>query len=264
VRRIMGNTRLAVAIAPFIVALTALVSSARQEENPPAAGFDARGSDAKAVAIADEVMNALGGRKAWDGTRFLTWKFFGRRTHVWDKLTGDLRFENGDALVLMNLVTRKGRVWKSGQEVSDPAELAKALDETYGTWINDSYWMFMPYKMKDSGVTLKYVGKEATAAGAPADVVELTFANVGRTPENKYHVYVDEKTRLVTQWDYYPKATDAEPMFKLPWLDWERHGAILLSANRGERQHENVGVLEGVPASVFQSPAPVDLAPFFR
>ena len=45
-------------------------------------------SDEKAVAVADEVMEALGGQSAWDNTRCLTWSFFGRRTHVWDKFTG--------------------------------------------------------------------------------------------------------------------------------------------------------------------------------
>ena len=115
----------------------------------------------------------------------------------------------------------------------------------------------MPYKLKDTGVTLKYLGKRTTQAGASADVLELTFKNVGRTPENKYHVYVDDESRLVTQWDYYPKASDPEPRFQLPWLEWERHGAILLSASRGERQHEDVAVLVGVPDSVFESPDPI-------
>ena len=68
----------------------------------------------------------------------------------------------------------------------------------------------------------------------------LTFENVGRTPENKCHVYVDDESRLVTQWDYYPKAFDPEPRFQFPWLEWALHGAILLSASRGERQHEGV------------------------
>ena len=46
-------------------------------QNPPAKGFNAAGSDAKAVAIADQVMEAMGGRKAWDATRYITWNFLG-------------------------------------------------------------------------------------------------------------------------------------------------------------------------------------------
>ncbi|MGH9321913.1 MAG: hypothetical protein ACRD3V_18755, partial [Vicinamibacteria bacterium] len=185
------------------MALAALASA--QPDNPPSPGFDLAGSDAKAVAIADEVMKALGGRKAWDETRYVTWNFFGRRAHVWDKHSGNLRFENDGSVVLMNLGTKKGRVWKNGEEVTSPADLEKALHDAESAWINDSYWVFMPYKLKDTGVTLKYLGKGKTEAGASADVLQLTFENVGRTPENKYHVYVDDESRLVTQWDYYPQ-----------------------------------------------------------
>ena len=117
----------------------------------------------------------------------------------------------------------------------------------------------MPYKLKDTGVTLKYLGDRNTEAGRPADALELTFENVGRTPENKYHVYVDKESRLVTQWDYYPKASDPEPRFRIPWNDWTKHGDILLSADRGERKHENLTCLENVPDSVFESPEPVDV-----
>lgn len=235
-----------------------------QGDNPPLSGFDLAGSDPRAVQIADEVMTALGGRKAWDQTRYLTWNFFGRRTHVWDKYTGDLRLENEGTVVLTNLNTKKGRVWKNGQELKDGAELEKALYDAESAWINDSYWVFMPFKLKDSGVTLKYLGKGRTEAGDAADVLELTFAGVGRTPQNKYHVFVDEGSRLVTQWNYYANASDPEPAFKIPWLNWERHGQILLSADRGERKHQDLAVLDSVPASVFQSPETADLRPYFR
>lgn len=229
-----------------------------QSENPPRPGFDLQGSDPKAVALADEVMEALGGREAWDDTRYLTWSFFGRRTHVWDKHTGDLRYENDDTLVLMNLNTKEGRVWRSGEEVTDPEELAEALHRAEGAWVNDSYWVFMPYKLKDTGVTLKYLGRGTTEAGETADVLELTFEDVGRTPQNKYHVYVDEDSRLVTQWDYYENASDPEPRFRIPWRGWEEHDGIMLSADRGERKHEDLAVLHDVPRSVFESPEPVD------
>ena len=37
--------------------------------NPPAPGFDEAGSGRRAVAIADLVMMAMGGREPWDETR---------------------------------------------------------------------------------------------------------------------------------------------------------------------------------------------------
>ncbi|MGH7453208.1 MAG: hypothetical protein ACRENG_17795, partial [bacterium] len=86
--------------------------------NPPAQGFNLAGSDAKAVAIADEVMEKLGGRENWDKTRYITWRFFGRRLHVWDKWTGDARVESGNSIILLNINTKSGRAWKDGQEVT--------------------------------------------------------------------------------------------------------------------------------------------------
>ena len=153
-----------------VVVLGASISIGAQSENPPMPGFDAEGSDPEAIAAADEVMESLGGRRAWDESRYLTWKFFGRRTHVWDKHSGNLRFDSDEMLVLMNLSSKKGRVWKDGQEVTDSAVLEEALHNAESVWINDSYWVFMPFKLKDSGVTLKYFGKGETADGKPAVV----------------------------------------------------------------------------------------------
>ena len=65
----------------------------QEEANPAAEGFDMAGSDKEAIAIADEVMEAMGGRKAYDNTRFISWNFFGARKHIWDKQTGDVRIE---------------------------------------------------------------------------------------------------------------------------------------------------------------------------
>ena len=53
--------------------------------NPPAEGFNAAASDDKAIALADQVMEKMGGRKNWDNTRYLHWNFFGRRTLLWIK-----------------------------------------------------------------------------------------------------------------------------------------------------------------------------------
>lgn len=56
--------------------------------NPPAEGFDLAHSDPAAVELADSIMAAMGGRKNWDKTRFISWNFFGRRNLVWDRQEG--------------------------------------------------------------------------------------------------------------------------------------------------------------------------------
>ena len=145
-------------------------AEAEAPPNPPLPGFDLIGSDREAMDIADGVMERLGGRANWDATRYITWGFFGKRRHVWDKWTGNLRFENRDLVVLMNIHSRQGRAWEDGEEIVDPDSLAAKLKAGYRAWVNDSYWVAMPYKLKDSGVTLKYKGRGMTEAGLPAEM----------------------------------------------------------------------------------------------
>ncbi|MEQ9402203.1 MAG: hypothetical protein RIM99_01350 [Cyclobacteriaceae bacterium] len=223
--------------------------------NPPADGFNQEGSDLIATILADKVMVAMGGRKAWDDTRYITWNFFGRRTHTWDKHEGNVRIEepSKNLIILININSREGRVQLNGEEIIQPDSLSKYLDLGNRYWINDSYWLVMPYKLKDSGVTLTYVGEVATEEGVNSDVVRLTFEDVGVTPDNVYDVWVDFDSKLVTQWAYYPKITDEKPQFITPWTDYKQYGEIMLSGKRGEYELSNINVLEEVPDGTFDS-----------
>jgi len=223
--------------------------------------FNYAGSDAKAVALADSVMAACGGRENWEKTHFITWDWFGKRLTVWDKWTGDLRIESRMSLVLMNMNAMTGRAWKLGHEITEPAALKRAIDYGYEAWANDAYWMILPFKLKDGGVTLKYIKEDTTVEGQLADVISMTFKNVGLTPNNKFHVYIDKQSKLLVQWDFYQSATDAEPHFLTPWKNYQRYGNILLSNDRGEgprKIHVGLGVYEALPATVFSDSARID------
>jgi len=248
----------------MVLVASALAPPIAAEQNPAAPGFNAESSDPQAIDIADQVMARLGGRQAWDDTQFITWSFFGRRRHAWDKYTGDLRVEGVDReteepyLILMNLHTKQGRAWTNGEEVTDPQALEELLDRGEAAWINDGYWMFMPYKLKDSGVTLRYLGEREMLDGRAADALQLTFEDVGRTPENKYHIYVARDSGLVEQWDFFSNAEDSEPRFQNPWHNWQPYGAILLSDNRGDGGHTDIAVFTGLPPEIFTDAGEVD------
>jgi plasmid maintenance system killer protein len=235
----------------FFLVLHSL-SAQRIDENPPAPGFNIEASDNKAIVIADEIMKALGGRANWDATRYISWNFFGRRKLFWDKHSGNVRIEIGQDIYLVNIQNNTGQVRIGNEVIQDPDSLQKYVERGISMWINDSYWLVMPFKLKDSGVTLRYMGEGATAEGASADILQLTFESVGRTPENKYLVYVDKQRRLIVQWDYFQKFNDEKPAISTPWLDYERHGTILLSGNRGgNRQLTEISVSDTLPASLF-------------
>ncbi|MEP1096852.1 MAG: hypothetical protein ABJG78_17170 [Cyclobacteriaceae bacterium] len=222
--------------------------------NPPAEGFNQEGSDLLATLLADKVMNAMGGRKAWDETRFISWTFFGRRNHVWDKQTGDVRIEDPskELVILMNINSMEGKVQLAGEEFTNADSVSKYLDSGKRMWINDSYWLVMPFKLKDSGVTLYYIGEDTTMAGTKADVIRLTFEDVGVTPENFYNIWVDFDSKLVTQWAYYPSIESSEPSFTTSWGNYKKYGGILLGDERGDRPAiSNIQILETAPEGTF-------------
>ncbi|MEE8156335.1 MAG: hypothetical protein V3T53_15380 [Phycisphaerales bacterium] len=270
----LGQASFAQDTKPLLPATTQPTSRPAQDDpNPPAKGFKPDESDVAAIALADLTMKAMGGRQAWDETRYIAWNFFGSRYHIWDKHTGNVRIEFNDResgepiVLLMNINTMEGRAWRSGDEIADAEALIEMLKSGGGAWINDSYWLFMPYKLKDPGVTLNYLGEKMMEDGRPAEVIQLTFTEVGNTPQNKYHVYVAKDTQLVEQWDFFSNADDAEPGFKIPWRDWKRQGRIMLSGDRGEMRGRpveltDIAVFDELPESIFTSPEPVDLSQY--
>ncbi|MCC7465174.1 MAG: hypothetical protein IT261_02835 [Saprospiraceae bacterium] len=233
----LSGIRLVLLISMALLSFLSCKSTKTATDNPAAPGFNASGSDARAIAIADEVMRAMGGRKAWDETPGLSWNFFNRRKLAWHKNAGTCRIEwlTKPQIVEVNLNNGTGSVILNGVPQTHPDTLAKYLDIGKKVWINDSYWLVMPFKLKDSGVTLKYLGDANTESGQDSDLLQLTFAGVGVTPDNKYHVWVDKKSRLVTQWAYFEKYTDEKPVIINAWGGYQKVGNILIATERGTR-----------------------------
>ena len=239
----------------LIVSCTPPPQEAPKEKNPAAEGFDLEGSDEKAIAIADEVMEAMGGRANWDATRYIQWTFFGFRTLTWDKLEGRVRIDSPrDSMTyLVNIFDNTGKVFKAGEEMTHPDSLEKYVPRGKNIWINDSYWLVMPFKLKDSGVTLTYIGEDTTQSGEVSQLLELHFKDVGVTPQNKYRVWVSQTEKLVNQWAYYPEAADSMPRFVMPWLEYQTYGSIKLSGSRGERKLDNISVMDTLENAVFET-----------
>jgi hypothetical protein len=210
-------------------------------------------SDVKAIEIADKVMAAMGGKKAWDETRHITWNFFGARTLTWDKWTGNVRidFPKDKSVILMNINTDAGKVFKYGTEQTAADSVKKYMKAGKGAWINDSYWLTMPFKLKDNGVTLKYLGEDKTEAGKEAYLLQMTFKEVGNTPNNMYKVWVEKENNLLTQWAYFAKSTDEKPGFTRPWTEYKPYGKIILSGERGDRDLTEIKVFEALPESIY-------------
>lgn len=213
--------------------------------NPPAEGFDMAGSDTTAIRIADEVMAAMGGRAAWDRVETIQWTFFGRRKHKWNKITDKISIETiADSSTITMILGDSTSVQASIGDsiITDPGTLQDYYQRGSSMWINDSYWLVMPYKLKDSGVTLNYVGVIEETDGRVCDKLRLTFTDVGDTPQNAYVVTIPRDTKLISQWEFYRSSTSTEAEFSTPWEDYQQYGDILLSTDRGRAKLTGVNV----------------------
>ncbi len=223
----------------FLFTLALMISSCGPKKtemgNPPAEGFDLAHSDPAAIELADSIMIAMGGRESWNNTRFIGWNFGGRRNWMWDKMTGRIRIEsiNDSIIYLANANDTLGRVQVKGQELKEPDSLRKMLKRARSMYYNDMYWLCMPYKLKDSGVTLKYLGED-TLKSNRYNVIQLMFQQVGDTPQNKYKIYVDVKDKLVRYWSYYKDNKQDTANFTRPWDNYQKYGTILLSGDRSD------------------------------
>ncbi|HET6540272.1 MAG TPA: hypothetical protein VFG46_07295 [Chryseolinea sp.] len=205
-------------------------------ENPASEGFDLANSDPAAVELADSIMVAMGGWENWDNTRFISWSSFGLRNLIWDKKEERARIESleDSTTYLVDLKTLTGKVFIKGQAVTRSDSLKNMLNRAKNIWSDDAYWLVMPFKLKGSGVTLKYLGEDTLRTGDRCNVLQITYNNDGDMPSTRYHVYVDLADNLVKQWAYYSSASQDSATFVLPWDNYKKYGSILLSADRSE------------------------------
>ena len=260
--RLQANLRAASLAALSLTILGACQPSAGDSASPgesasvktpaPSSG----GSDPQALAVADRLLEAVGGRENWDNTRYITWVNHGKRLQVWDKQTGDLRVENRLTVVLMNMNTMEGRAWKWGEEITDPEALENVLEFGLEAFQLDSHEILLPFLLHDEGVHLEYLG-EGTVEDRPVDILRVTFDEGAAYSRAEYRLHIDKESDLLIRWDYYMDAGDAKPRLWLPWSNYEKYGTILLSSSRGTKQHQDLHVFDELPASVFQSPEPV-------
>jgi len=251
--------------APYAAILTLLLPLLWA---PAAVAESAAPADTQADALAGRVMEGLGGEEAWAATRYLVFEFAGRRSHWWDRYTGRHRVEgttaDGERFVVLHDVHdqgKAGRAWIDGQPVTGEGA-AELIENAYAAWVNDTFWLISPYKLRDPGVHLAAAGRE-TVDGVTYDKLHLSFGNVGLTPGDQYWMFVDPETGLVARWEYVLESQEPPPT-AWEWKDWERYGAGIMLSSRRVRTSDGreltlgpIEVPESLPDSVFTSPEPV-------
>lgn len=171
--------------------------------------------DAKAQVLASAVIEASGGEN-WSGVKVVEFTFNvdadGKQVmsakHHWDVGSG------------MDTITWNGKT----ATVNVNVEPSKVEDkEAYQRWVNDSYWLLMPLKLKDRGVNLKYLG-ERQVEGTKFQMIELSFGDIGMTPNDHYNLYVAANT--IRRWDYMPSP---DKTISGTWEEYRNFNGVTLS-----------------------------------
>ena len=161
----------------------------------------AEDSTSKEPPLATELWKASGGEN-WDKVKQIDFTFAveqdGKRIftaqHAWNVAAGTDTVKWTD---------------KQGKDHNVTVNLAAApadgeAKEAYARWVNDSYWLLAPLKIRDRGVKVEATGAK-DLNGASLETIQLSFDNVGLTPTDRYVFYIDPETKLPRAWDYVPQ-----------------------------------------------------------
>ena len=95
----------------------------------------------------------------------------------------------------------------------------------YARWVNDSYWLLAPLKIRDRGVNVE-AGGPKDLNGVTCETMRLKFDKVGLTPSDQYIFYVDPKTKLPVAWDYIPESGTG---IQATWEKFQTFGGLNLA-----------------------------------
>jgi hypothetical protein len=264
------------AILVAVLAACSTQGSSSNESAPapsgaPAAATAPQGqADPVAADIAKQLTDAMGGQAAWEQLPYLRFDFVvvsegqerARFRHWWDKKGGRARVEGPDdkgqnVAAVFRLADRRGISFTGGMPDVDSASIASHIQNGYERWVNDTYWLVMPFKLRDPGTILKHARTETGDAGQTYDVLELSFQpGVGLTPQDRYWLYVNRATHLVDRWEFVLTGRQPPPQ-GASWESWSSVGPLRLSLLRRFQDRpamirfENVSAPEVLDEKIF-------------
>jgi hypothetical protein len=208
----MPMTRTAAAVAALLFVLCGC-----NPQNAPVSDRPVELPD-KAYRLAREVFEAGGGQRYYQVARMRftcnveeDGKVVSKTHHDWQARKGIDTVTWDDKTVTVDL--------------NNPGDSEDA-QAAYQRWLGDSYWLLAPFKLREPGVKLKYVGREEIGS-VPMEVVQVTFdKGPGLTPGDEYIIYIDPKSFRVRRWDYTPKDGAKQ---SATWEAYARFNGLLLS-----------------------------------
>jgi hypothetical protein len=185
----------------------------------PVLGVPAEKNSDDATNSAEAVWKASGGEN-WPNVKTIDFIFsmvkggkaIAAAEHHWDVAAGTdrVKWEDKDVTV------------KIANPAPDPDSKT-----AYARWVNDSFWLLAPLRLKDRGVHVTDQGTK-TIDGAEREVLHLSFDKAALAPHDQCWLYLDPDTHLVSSWDY---MTEPGKMMHASWTGYQRSGGLTLATD---------------------------------
>jgi hypothetical protein len=134
----------------------------------------------EAEALADRLEAAVG-REAWERTGAIRWTFsITGAHHLWDRERNWARVERGGSVVLVDLEEPTRGVATEGGVRLEGADAASRIRRGWEQWVNDSFWLVAPFKVRDPGTSRSIVEVDGQ------DALLVSYASGGVTPGDAY------------------------------------------------------------------------------
>ncbi len=190
----------------IIVAILAILFFMYNEPKPDSQ------KGAEADALATKMLNAID-KTGWDSTTYVQWTFKGMHSFLWDKKRHFVKVTWGDSEVLLDTKKVDGKAFVSGTEQTGDAA-KKMIQDAWGFFCNDSFWLNAPAKAFDLGTERSIVTQED---GTKALMVSYTSGGV--TPGDSYLWILDENG-IPKSWKMWVKIIPVGGM-EFTWEKWE-------------------------------------------
>ncbi|MEM6736373.1 MAG: hypothetical protein AAGC64_09895 [Bacteroidota bacterium] len=154
----------------------------------------------QAEMLADEMLNSLN-KKAYDSIEHIEFTFLGLHSFQWNKKANSVIVSWDDHEVYLDLNQK-------------PEDYTMQEFKAYQYFVNDSFWLVAPFKVRDHGVVRSFVNLEEGRG------LLVTYTIGGITPGDSYLWIVDDMG-LPTAWKLWTSNVPVGGL-KFTWDNWIR------------------------------------------
>ncbi|WP_262248701.1 hypothetical protein [Parapedobacter soli] len=164
------------------------------------------------VKLEKKLWEAIGGQENWQNARYFMFSCVGgrhsfvqgERRYLWDKQTGNCRFDgvttDDEAVTaLFNIRTGKGAAYINDTELDNPRTTADIVAEITEEFTKDALLLFLPTILDDNHVSYSISG-EKLIGSQRITVVDIENKHTNTDVAIVGQLYIDSQTGRIREW----------------------------------------------------------------